>query len=63
MFKGLSSGRRNASGGGRTARVSSAAMGHGRDLSTEQHRRPAFVPDTPQEQGFDSNTSRVNETA
>lgn len=35
----------------------------GSDITLTQRRRPAFMPDTPEEQGFDSNTSRVNETA
>jgi hypothetical protein len=64
MFKlTKNSGRRNANAAARTARVSSARMGHGRDLSTDMRRRPAFLPDTPQEQGYDSRTSRVDETA
>ena len=61
MFKltGNSGSRKSSGGGARVGRVSSTRMGHGRDLSTEQHRRPAFLPDTPQEQGFDSDGPRI----
>lgn len=61
MFKQLRGGFRRSSGSGRTARVSSTQMGHGRDITDEQRRRPAFLPQTPQEQGWDgSKTSRVS---
>ena len=61
MFKGLKGGLRRSGGSARTARVSSTRMGHGRDLASDQRRRPAFMPDTPQEQGYDSDGARVSE--
>jgi hypothetical protein len=60
LFKGLKNGIRRSSGSGRTARVSSTRMGHGRDLTDEQRRRPAFLPATPQEQGWDSKSPRLS---
>lgn len=60
MFKGLKSGIRRSSGSARTARVSSTRMGHGRDLSSDILRRPAFLPQTPQEQGFDGKNPRLS---
>lgn len=60
MFKGLKGGIRRSSGSARTPRVSSTRMGHARSITDEQRRRPAFLPDTPQEQGQDSNSSRLS---
>lgn len=59
MFKGLNGGLRRSGGSARTARVSSSRMGHGRDLTTDMRRRPAFIPDTPQDQGKDTDSSRL----
>lgn len=60
MFKGLKGGNRRSSGSARVSRVSSTQMGHGRAIADEQRRRPAFLPDTPQEQGQDSKSSRLS---
>lgn len=60
MFKSLKGGMRRSGGSARTARVSSTRMGHSRDLTDEQRRRPAFLPATPQEQGMDSANSRLS---
>jgi len=63
MFKWLnSSGRRNASPTGQTGRVTGITALRGSDITLSQRRRPAFLPDTPEEQGYDSNTRRVDET-
>lgn len=61
MFKTTGrSGRRNASGGGSgTARVSSTQMGKVANLDSQVLRRPAFMPTMPQEQGMDSDSSRL----
>lgn len=64
MFKATgSSGRRNA---GRTAssgsgRISGLHGLRGADTTVSRRRRPAFLPDTPEEQTIDSSTSRVSE--
>jgi hypothetical protein len=60
MFKltGVS-GRRNASATRQTPRVSGLTALRGRDIATDNRRRPAFLPDTPQEQGFDSDGPRL----
>lgn len=63
MFKALTNGYRTGGRSSRTARVNSSSMGHGRPIADEMRRRPAFLPATPQEQGYDSNTPRVDETA
>lgn len=56
--------RRSSQGaGGRPSRVSGLTQLRGSDVTLSQRRRPAFLPDTPEEQGWDSNTPRVNETA
>lgn len=63
MFKLTKGGRglrRSSGGGGQTPRVQ--GLKAIRANSTAPHpTRPAFMPDTPQEQAFDSSTSRVNE--
>jgi hypothetical protein len=62
MFKSLKGGMRRSSGGGsRPGRVSATRMGNVAPLSTQSPRTVAFQPDTPQEHGFDSRNSRVNE--
>ena len=61
MFKGLRNGRRNASPTGQTGRVHGLMALRGSDISLSQRRRPAFMPDTPQQQTYDSKTSRVSE--
>lgn len=63
MFKttGKSGLRRSSGGGSGTPRVSGLTQLRG---TTPPHlMRPPFLPDTPQEQTFDSNTPRVDETA
>jgi hypothetical protein len=59
MFKLTgSSGRRNSGGGGVTqsSRVSGLTELRQRDITTDNRRRPAFLPQTPQEQTFDSSS-------
>lgn len=63
MFKLTgSSGSRRAGGGGASAggRIDSGYSVHVSDLALSQHRRPAFMPDTPQEQTMDSNSPRLS---
>lgn len=60
MFKSTGkSGLRRSSGGSRVARVSGNAKGHVAPLDTQVLRVPAFVPATPQEHGFDSDSPRL----
>jgi hypothetical protein len=61
MFKlTKGSGLRRASPSGQTSRVSGLHGLRGRDLTTDNRRRPAFLPDTPQEQGFDGKNPRLS---
>jgi hypothetical protein len=55
------SGRRNASPTAQTGRTIGLTALRGGPMMHPQ--RPAFLADTAQESTFDSNTSRVNETA
>lgn len=58
-------GRRNAGGTGvaqASGRIKSP-FNRFRSGPAPALHRPAFLPDTPQEQGFDNTLSRVDETA
>lgn len=59
MFKttGKSGFRRSRGSGGGVRRVSATRLVHVTEV--QQHRRAAFLPDTPQEQTFDSNSPRL----
>lgn len=59
LTKGGSGLRRSGGGSSKPARVNAASMGQVRDLSSDTLRRPAFLPPTAQEQGFDSDGSRL----
>lgn len=54
-------GLRRAGGGGVTqsSRIGGLSGLRARPLATDNHRRPAFLPDTPQEQTMDSNSPRL----
>lgn len=66
MFKLTGNGglrRASATASAGSNRISGLHGLRGSPIALTQHRRPAFMPDTPQEQGFDSTTSRVDEKA
>lgn len=54
------SGLRRASGTAQTPRISGLKGLRGSDLTLSQRRRPAFLPDTPEEQGWDGKNSRLS---
>lgn len=63
MFKWTGkSGRRSAGGGGANSsgRVSGLHGLRGSDTTVSRRRRPAFMPDTPEQQGFDGKNSRLH---
>jgi hypothetical protein len=55
------SGRYNAKPTRQTNRVQGVTNLRGSDITLSQRRRPAFLPDTPEEQTWDSNSPRVDE--
>lgn len=56
------SGLRRSSGAAAQPRVGGIPTGiAGSDITLSQRRKPAFVPDIPEEQTFDSDTGRVSE--
>lgn len=63
MFKwtGKSGLRRSGGGGANSSgRVSGLHGLRGSSTEVSRRRRPAFTPDTPEEQAFDSNSSRLS---
>lgn len=61
MTKG-GSGLRRAGGGGSTqsSRISGLSQIKQAPTEVSRRRRPAFLPDTPEEQAFDSSSSRLS---
>ena len=63
MFKWTgSSGRRDAGGGGvsQTGRVTGMTQMRQAPTEVNRRRRPAFLPDEPEQQAWDSNSSRLS---
>lgn len=62
MFKGLRSGMRRSSGGSSSGdgRISGLHGLRGSSTEVSRRRRPAYLPDTAEEHGFDSNSSRLS---